>query len=173
MRQTLDAGADIVLFSGDKLLGGPQAGLAVGRTDLIQRMAAHPMMRAMRLDGPHLAALAATLELYAAGRGAEIPFWAMTIADPAALRLRLETLQAIPAVGGEIIDGASLPGAGSVPGEEIATPVLAVHDGSDARWRRLLDADPPVLARRNEGMLLIDLRAVDPDDDAHVGAALG
>ncbi len=172
VRQTLEAGADVVLFSGDKLLGGPQAGIAVGRADLIEKMGRHPMMRALRLDGPQLAALSITLDLYAGGRGHEIPFWAMTTATAEALRTRLDALLATAGVSGEIVAGASLPGAGSVPGEEIATPVLAIADGADELWRRLLQADPPVLARRREGVLFIDLRAVDPGDDAVVAAAL-
>ncbi|HSF86131.1 MAG TPA: L-seryl-tRNA(Sec) selenium transferase [Acidimicrobiia bacterium] len=172
VRQTLEAGADVVLFSGDKLLGGPQAGLAVGKRAVVDRMAEHPTMRALRLDGPQLAALAATLELYADGRGAEIPFWAMAACSDAELRTRLQGLMAAAAVGGEIVAGASLPGAGSVPGEEIPSPVLAVTTAVDARWRRLLDATPAVLTRRQEHVLLIDLRAVDPADDAHIAAAL-
>ncbi len=172
VRQTLDDGADLVLFSGDKLLGGPQAGIAVGKQDLVDRMSRHPMMRALRLDGPQLAALAFTLELYADGRGAEIPFWAMTQLNDETLRTRLEDVRKRAGAPGEIIADASIPGAGSVPGEEIATPVLAIPDRGDARWRRLLEATPPVLARRREGTLYVDLRTVHPDDDAAVATAL-
>ena len=171
VRETLAAGADVVLFSGDKLLGGPQAGLIVGRADLVDRMANHPLMRALRLDGATLAALAVTLELYGTGRGSEIPFWRMATLTAADLEPRLAAIIGDVA-DGEIVTGTSLPGAGSVPGETIVTPVFAISDRADARWRALLDADPPVLARRRDGRLLIDLRTVDPADDAHVRTGL-
>ncbi len=171
VRQTLDAGADLVLFSGDKLLGGPQAGLVVGRRDLVGQMSRHPMMRALRLDGPTLAALTVTLELYGAGRAAEIPFWEMAAMDASEITRRVDRLHAA-VERGEIVEGTSLPGAGSVPGEVIPTPVLAVAEEPEATWRRLLDGDPPVLARRNEGRLMVDLRSVHPADDDHVARLL-
>ncbi len=96
----------------------------------------------------------------------------MTAAGAAELRIRLEQLLTQSGVPGEIVEGASLPGAGSVPGEVIPTPVLAIADAVDARWRRLLDAPTPILARRNEGTLFIDLRAVDRHDDDAMAAAL-
>jgi L-seryl-tRNA(Ser) seleniumtransferase len=170
VRQTLQAGADLVLFSGDKLLGGPQAGIAVGRSGLVTRMARHPMMRALRLDGPTLAALTVTLELYGAGRASEIPFWQMARRTRDELERRLAAIA--DRIGGTVGPGTSLPGAGSVPGSGIPTPVLVLDAEADTCWRRLLDADPPILARRHEGSLVLDLRTVDPADDAHVAAAL-
>lgn len=172
VRQTLEAGADLVIFSGDKLLGGPQAGIVVGRAELVHRMGSHPMMRALRLDGPTLAAIAVTLELYGSGRGAEIPFWRMAAMSATALAQRLTALRTELPTPAEIVEGTSLPGAGSVPGETIPTPLLAIADRPDHRWRKLLDARPPILARRSEGRLLIDLRTVDPDDDHHIASAL-
>ncbi len=172
VRQTLEAGADVVLFSGDKLLGGPQAGVIAGSAALVDSIARHPMMRALRLDGPTLAALVVTLELYGAGRGAEIPFWSMVSLDTEALTARIDSIRSQVAGSTEVVMGASLPGAGSVPGETIPTPVLAVADRPDELWRRLLDADPPILARRHDGRLMIDLRTVNPEDDGHVAAAL-
>jgi L-seryl-tRNA(Ser) seleniumtransferase len=173
VRQTIEAGADLVLFSGDKLLGGPQAGIIAGRADLVDEIAGHPMMRALRLDGPTLAALTTTLELYGQGRASEIPFWRMVGLTTADLEIRLLRLQEALAMSSEIAMGESLPGAGSVPGETIPTPVLAIADHPDARWRTLLGAEPPVLARRSDDRLIVDLRTVDPADDAHVAAALG
>jgi L-seryl-tRNA(Ser) seleniumtransferase len=170
-RQTLDAGADLVLFSGDKLLGGPQAGIVVGRADLVRRLARHPLMRALRLDGPTLAALTTTLELYGAGRGGEIPVWRMASLDADDLLPRLRRLAASVA-DGQIVEGQSVAGAGSTPGAVIGGPVLAVGDHIETRWRSLLGADPPVLASRNGGRLLVDLRTVAADDDGHVAAAL-
>jgi L-seryl-tRNA(Ser) seleniumtransferase len=172
VRQTLEAGADLVLFSGDKLLGGPQAGIVVGRGDLVDRMARHPVARAVRIDGPTHAALAATLELYAEGRGREVPFWAMVSLPYDELDLRHQQLLDKIGGKGEVVRGESLPGAGSVPGETIESPNLHLDGDADALFRRLLDASPPVLARRREGRLIIDLRTVDPGDDLHLAETL-
>lgn len=172
VRQTLDAGADVVLFSGDKLLGGPQSGIAAGRADLIDRMAKHPLARAVRIDGPTHAALVETLELYADDRGVEIPFWAMVSLGYDELEMRHQRLLDKLGGHGEIVRGESLPGAGSVPGETIASPNLRIQGSTDELFARLLRSSPPILARRLEGMLVIDLRTVDPEDDQHVAAAL-
>lgn len=170
--QTLEAGADVVLFSGDKLVGGPQAGIAVGRSDLIRSMAAHPLARAVRIDGSTHAALASTLEMYASGRGAEIPFWAMVSLPYDHLEARHRHLLGRLGSLGEIVCGESLPGAGSVPGETIPSPNLQLSGDANAMWEKLLQSSPPILARRREGNLIIDLRTVCPEDDALVAAAL-
>lgn len=172
VRQTLAVGADLVLFSGDKLLGGPQAGIAVGRADLVAKMAGHPLARAVRIDGSTHAALVATLEMYAEDRGAELPFWAMVALSYDDLAARHEQLLVELGGAGEVVDGESLPGAGSVPGETIPSPNLRLDGKADALWKRLLGASPPILARRREGSLIIDLRTVDPADDALIVAAL-
>ncbi len=169
-RQTLTAGADLVLFSGDKLFGGPQAGLIAGRADLVARLTRHPLMRAIRLDGPTMAALAATLDLYGAGRGGEIPVWRMAALTSEDLLPRVRHLATL--TGGTVIDGHGVAGAGSTPNGTIPGPLLAMDQGAERLWRRLLDANPPVLTRRHDGRLLIDLRTVEPGDDAHVAAAL-
>lgn len=172
VRQTLEVGADLVLFSGDKLLGGPQAGIAVGRADLVGKMAKHPLARAMRIDGSTHAALVTTLEMYADNRAIEIPFWAMVALPYEELETRHQRLLSELGGDGEIVAGESLPGAGSVPGETIPSPNLRLHGNADALWDRLLTASPPILARRSEGSLLIDLRTVDPADDTRIAAAL-
>ena len=172
VRQTLESGADLVMFSGDKLLGGPQAGIVVGAADLVRLMAGHPIARAVRIDGPTHGALAATLELYAADRGAEVPFWAMVALSPDELATRHSRLREALGAHGEVIDGESLPGAGSVPGETIPSPNLQMTGNADTLWDQLLSASPPILARRKEGSLIIDLRTVDPADDAHIIATL-
>jgi L-seryl-tRNA(Ser) seleniumtransferase len=168
VRQTLETGADLVLFSGDKLLGGPQAGIVVGRADLINRMAKHPLARAVRIDGSTHAALVGTLELYASDRGAEIPFWAMVALSYDELEQRHQRLLQQLGGNGKVVPGESLPGAGSVPGETIPSPNLHVEGKADTLWRKLLRATPPILARRSEGKLVIDLRTVDPDDDTRI-----
>jgi L-seryl-tRNA(Ser) seleniumtransferase len=131
------------------------------------------MARAMRADAPTLAALTVTVELYAGGRAGEIPFWAMVALDADVLRRRLQTLLE-GGCSGTIEEGASLVGAGSVPGSTIPSPVLVLdcpdHEGA---WRRLLEAKPmPVVVRREAGKLVVDLRAVEPDHDVLVAAAL-
>lgn len=173
VRQTLDLGADIVLFSGDKLLGGPQAGIAVGRADLIGRMAKHPLARALRIDGSTHASLVATLEMYANDRGAEIPFWSMVALPYEELEQRHEHLLSAVSMSGRVVAGESLPGAGSVPGETIPSPNLHLDGKADELWQRLLAASPPILARRREGELIVDLRTVAVDDDRHLAETLG
>ena len=173
VRQTLDDGADVVLFSGDKLLGGPQAGIAVGRSDLISRMSRHPLARAVRIDGATHAALAATLEMYADDRAGEIPFWAMASLEYESLERRHRRLLEALGNRGEVVVGESLPGAGSVPGETIRSPNLRLSGKADELWERLLSATPPVLARRHQGELILDLRTVDPVDDSLLARLLG
>jgi L-seryl-tRNA(Ser) seleniumtransferase len=172
VRQTLERGADVVLFSGDKLLGGPQAGIAVGHAELIRKMSRHPMARAVRIDGPTHAALVGTLELYADDRGHEIPFWAMVMLGYEELETRHQTLLEKLGGRGRVGPGESLPGAGSVPGETIRSPNLYLDGDADEMFARLLAARPPILARRREGRLIIDLRTVAPEDDMLVAEAL-
>ncbi len=172
-RQTLAEGADLVLFSGDKLLGGPQAGIVAGRADLIKRLGSHPIARGLRCDGSTLAALAATLELYADGRGGEIPFWSMAAIPSADLEARSKACLDASGVEGEVAAGESVVGAGSVPGQTIPSPVIRIPGiATDAAWHALLAGDPAVVARRRDGDLILDLRAVAPDQDAAVAAAL-
>ncbi len=172
VKQTLELGADIVLFSGDKLLGGPQAGIAVGRQELIAKMARHPLARAVRIDGATHTALVETLDLYASDRGHEIPFWAMVALNDDNLQRRHQDLLERLGGRGRVVAGESLPGAGSVPGETIPSPNLLLDGNADSLWHRLLTASPPILARRSEGTLILDLRTVDPADDQHVADTL-
>ena len=172
VRQTLEYGADLVLFSGDKLLGGPQAGIAVGRADLIDRMRQHPIARAVRIDGTTMAALATTLRMYASGEGHKIPFWRMASLSAEELEQRISTLISASGVRGDIVAGQSLLGAGSIPGATIPTPNLELRVPPDAAWEALVKASPPIITRRQGHALRLDLRTVDPADDKLVAAAL-
>ena len=173
VRQTLDAGADLVTFSGDKLLGGPQAGIVAGSAELVARLRRSPIARAQRIDGATLAALTVTLEMYADGAGAEIPFWEMASRSDQVLRARLAAVAEKAGIESVIRDSAALAGAGSVPGMTMPSPVLVVTEAStDELWHALLNARPAIVARREAGELLVDLRTVDPADDRFIASTL-
>ena len=171
VKQTVAAGADLVLFSGDKLFGGPQAGMMVGTREAIERATRHPVARAVRLDGPALTALAATLEMYADQRVLEIPFWAMASSSITDIEARATEVLA-GTVGATIKDGQSLPGAGSVPGATIPTKLIVLPGSADAVYSELANHDPPIIARRRDTTAVIDLRSVLPTDDTHIAAAV-
>jgi L-seryl-tRNA(Ser) seleniumtransferase len=164
VRQTLAGGAALVTFSGDKLLGGPQAGVIAGRGDLVERCARHPLARALRPGGLVLGALQETALAYLRRDGDAIPFWRMASAPVEHLRTRAAALGA-----GEVVDCVSVVGAGSAPGHEIPSAGVAVTGDCRAALRA---ADPPVIARVAEGRTVLDLRTVDPTDDAVVAKAL-
>lgn len=168
VRQSL-AAADLVTFSGDKLLGGPQAGIVVGSGELVGRLRRHPAARALRVGGPLLAALGATLELYADDRATEIPFWAMATADRAVLAERARAIA--ERCGGEVTEGMGSVGGGSVPGSRLSGPVVVVGH-ADRTWERLIHGDPPIVARREAGRLVVDPRTFAPELDTVVGERL-
>jgi L-seryl-tRNA(Ser) seleniumtransferase len=172
VRQTLEQGADVVLFSGDKLLGGPQAGIAVGSLDSIKRMSKHPIARALRINSPTIVMLTTTFEVYAAGAAASLPFWTMATAPIEAIRTRTQQVLNASGVAGAIVDGESLPGAGSVPGLTIPTPVLRLKGREEHVWRTLANHRTPVVAARRDGAALVNLRSAHPDEDSIVAAAL-
>ena len=170
--QALEVGADLVMFSGDKLLGGPQAGIIVGDADLIAGLRRHPVTRALRIDGSGLSSLEATLEVYADRRAAELPIWTMATMSADVLADRSEAI-AGSIEGASIIESASTIGAGSVPGSRIPGPVIRVAGRGEAGFLAWLRSDPPVVARRDAGDLIVDLRTVRPEDDPFVGELLG
>ncbi len=172
VRQTLSQGADVVLFSGDKLLGGPQAGIAVGSRDVIDRMARHPIARAVRINTPTIVDLTNTFESYAANRASSLPFWMMATAPSDEIERRTRAVVDASGVDGSIVDGRALPGAGSVPGLAIPTPVLRLEGAGDRAWTALAAHDPPVVATRRDGATIVNLRSVLPGDDAVVASAL-
>jgi L-seryl-tRNA(Ser) seleniumtransferase len=172
--ERLAAGADLVTFSGDKLVGGPQAGLIVGRGDLIARIRRDPLARAMRPDKVTLAAVAATLGLYRAGRAIdEIPVWRMIASSREGLRQRAEVIAGL--VGGsiEVVATEATLGGGSLPGEILPSFGLAIGGRSASRvLAALRQGSPAVIGRIEGGRVILDLRTVDPEHDLVLSAAI-
>jgi len=164
-RQTLASGAALVTFSGDKLLGGPQAGIIAGRRDLVDRCARHPLARALRPGGLVLESLHRTALAYLRRQGSSIPFWAMATTPVDELWRR-----AVAIGVGAPSHCQSIPGGGSLPG--LSIPSAGVRVPGDVTGR-LRAGDPPIVARVHDGATLLDLRTVDPDDDVLVAKALG
>ena len=156
-RQTLADGAALVTFSGDKLLGGPQAGIIAGDGSLVDRCARHSLARALRPGTLVLAELQNTALSYLKGDGSAIPFWRMAVTRPEQLRQRAEAVG-----GGEVVPCRSLAGAGSLPGYEIPSWGIGLPGNHTATLRSF---DPPVMARVRDGTTILDLRTVDPQDD--------
>jgi L-seryl-tRNA(Ser) seleniumtransferase len=179
VQDALAEGVDIATFSGDKLLGGPQAGIVVGRKELIDRVRRNPLMRALRVDKMVYAALEATLAAYVEGRAFdEVPALRMLVAPAAEVRKRADaTAERLKesALRVSIEEGQSVPGAGSAPGSEIPTALLVVErEGTSATEidARLRAFSPPVVARIERDRVVLDLRTVSPEDDAVLAAAL-
>lgn len=177
----VEEGAGLVCFSGDKLLGGPQAGILVGKEQVVARLRSSPLLRAFRVDKTTLAALEATLSLYLAGKEGELPLWKMALAGREEVQVRSEKVVSILerstlAAKLEVEHGFSTPGGGSAPGSGIPTALIKIHlleeNGAMMVQRALIANDPPVIGRIEEDAFLLDLRTVDPDDDDGVAAAL-
>lgn len=177
----LSAGADLVLCSGDKLLGGPQCGLLLGRRAAVARVDSDPLMRALRVDKMTLAALEATLRLALSPEIAarEIPLWSFFSAPLDTLHARAhalaDRLRAELGLTAEVVDSTAYPGGGSLPQEPLPSAAVRVAhpESSEADWARTLRlGDPPVIARRHRGEIHFDLRALSPDDDARLVAAV-
>jgi len=189
VQASLRAGIDAVSFSGDKLLGGPQAGIIAGRREPIDAMRRHPLMRALRADKLTYAALEGTLLEYTLGRATTtVPVLQMLGLDVATLSARANTLAnrirstpdapnaaSAPNVRATIVEGVSAIGGGSAPGARLPTPLLAVDiDGlsADALLTRLRGVDPPIIARIEHDHVVFDLRTVTPLQDDAIAAAL-
>ena len=203
VQETVAAGADLVTFSGDKLLGGPQAGVIVGRRDLVERCRRHPLARAVRVDKLTLAALQATLQHYLDGTVEEIPVYRMLARTPEELARRAEAIKeqverprrhkaeaqpqdGLPArwqAAVRVVRTVSTVGGGSLPGEGQPSAAVAVSvyplpaavgadaagpapfAGVEALAAALRRRQPPIVGRIEDGVLLLDLRAVDPAED--------
>ena len=170
-------GADVVTFSGDKLLGGPQAGIAVGRAERIAALRTHPLMRALRPDKLTIAALLATLETYRSGTAeTELPVWRMIAAAPRALASRARSVAAKLAAAGisaEVMEVRSTVGGGSLPEEIQPSSAVTIGGGPATKIAQALrSADPPVVARIVEERVALDLRSVLPEDDEVLARAV-
>ena len=177
----LEDGADVVTFSGDKLLGGPQAGVIVGRAEQVEMIARHPLMRALRVDKMTLAALEETLRIYLEGAAHELPLWTMASASGEELESRANALasQLETVVGDaakiEAVTHGSLAGGGSVPGAELASWAVAIAHATRSAAeieRSLRFGRPPVIARVEDDRVLVDLRTIAPSQDGVVAAAV-
>jgi len=179
VRDAVAAGIDLCCFSGDKILGGPQAGIILGRSALVDRIRAHPLMRALRVDKMTYAALEATLAEYASGRAAAtVPVQRMLTMTADEIRVRADAFAAAigrrPGWHAQVIAGASAVGGGSAPGVELPTWLVAITsamtpDALEARLRRLT---PPVVARIEQDRVVLDLRTVLPEQDALLADSL-
>jgi L-seryl-tRNA(Ser) seleniumtransferase len=179
VQESIEAGADVICFSGDKLLGGPQAGIIVGREPLVATIRQHPLMRALRADKLTYAALEATLAEYLAGRAAaEIPVRRMLALDAETIRVRADALAGSLRRAGwtaDVREGRSTIGGGSAPGATLPTWLIALSRGGlsahtiEESMRQL---DPPVIARIEEDRVLMDLRTVPPEEDTRLSELL-
>jgi L-seryl-tRNA(Ser) seleniumtransferase len=177
VRTSVEAGADLVMFSGDKLLGGPQAGIIVGTAAAVSAVRRHPLMRALRVDKMTYAALEATLEEHATGRAREsVPVARMVALAAEEIGTRAEALSARLAaagVGSETLNGESTIGGGSAPGSALPTRLVAiVSESANEVAGRLRAGDPAVVARIADDRLLVDLRTVPPELDELLASLL-
>ena len=166
VQESLAAGVDLVCFSGDKLLGGPQAGIILGRADLVAKIKRHPLARAVRADKLCLAALTATLLHYLKDEAErEIPIWRMIAATPEQNKARAEGW-AKELGQGEIVAGESTVGGGSLPGENLPTFLLSLAVKSPDKFlEKLRQQQPPIIARTENDRVLLDPRAVLPEQE--------
>ncbi|MBW3533620.1 MAG: L-seryl-tRNA(Sec) selenium transferase [Gemmatimonadetes bacterium] len=180
--ESLAAGADLVAVSGDKLLGGPQAGILAGRAGWVDRMRSNPLCRALRVDKGTLAALEATLRLHLEPERVreEVPALRMLSLDPGALLERAHVLQAGLEAAGvrgdlRVAEGRAVVGGGTYPGVHLPSWTLRVRPGEGGAGTlaaRLREGEPPVVARIEEGDVVLDLRTVDPQEDGTLARRL-
>ncbi len=175
-QESIKDGAGLVFFSGDKLLGGPQAGIIVGKKDLVDVLARHPLARAVRIDKLSLASLTATLVHYLRGEAErEIPIWRMISTPELDLNIRAQAWQSSLECPSSVEKNLSAVGGGSLPGETLPSWVLSVDcrsTGPEEVMRRLRKCNPPVIARIEDDRVLLDPRTVLPEEDGAMLDAL-
>jgi L-seryl-tRNA(Ser) seleniumtransferase len=176
-QNSIHAGADLVMFSGDKLLGGPQAGIIVGKKELIERLRRHPLARALRMDKASIAGLNATLLHYAKGEAdREVPVWRMIAAPLTDLTARARRWARLIGEGAAVVDGRSMIGGGSLPEESLPSKLVSLPAESGAQLealaKRLRTGETPVVGRIEDGRLLLDPRTVDRREDASLVRAV-
>ena len=175
-QESLAAGVDLAFFSGDKLLGGPQSGLIAGRQQAVERLAAHPVARAVRADKMSLAALAATLLHYLRGEATEkIPVWQMISTSPDKILARARRWEDAASGIADVVESRSAIGGGSLPGETLPSWSLSIDPGGDrpdSLAARLRDMPVPIVGRIEDGRVLLDPRTVLPEQDAGLVAGL-
>lgn len=183
IRESFAAGADVISFSGDKLLGGPQAGLLVGRSEIIERMRTHSLYRALRADKFRIAALEATLDAYARGATAgEVPTHRMIALSVAELKSRadrfVDRIAPRNSAGSfqlEVIEGESAIGGGAAPTSQLPTALISIKSRSltaNQIEELLRRSTPPVIARIDDDRVLLDLRTVSENEESELEAAL-
>jgi L-seryl-tRNA(Ser) seleniumtransferase len=169
-QESIKAEAGLAFFSGDKLLGGPQAGIIAGRRDLVSRVGQHPMARAVRIDKLSMAALSATLLHYVKDEAtSRVPVWQMIAADPGGLETRAQSWSKSLGHRTSVSHSVSTVGGGSLPGETLPSRVVAIDPGTSGTANdiaaRLRGGNPPVVGRIEDGKVLLDPRTVLPRDD--------
>jgi L-seryl-tRNA(Ser) seleniumtransferase len=178
VKESMASGADLAFFSGDKLLGGPQAGIIVGKKIYIDRLKKHPLVRALRIDKTRIAALSMTLIHYLRGEAVDkIPIWQMISMPVSEIERRVRIWAGSVAAGARVIEGESVIGGGSLPGATLPTRLVAIGDPlkpglAKKLAERLRQQSPPVVGRISDNLLLLDPRSVSPEDDQLVMAGL-
>jgi L-seryl-tRNA(Ser) seleniumtransferase len=177
VQESVAAGADLVMFSGDKLLGGPQAGIVVGRRKLIEQLKRHPLARALRMDKGSIAALNATLRHYQRGEALDrVPVWRMIAMPLSVISRRARRWQRAAGPIATVVEGRSMIGGGSLPAESLPTTLVAVSEAEGLRpeevARAMRSLPTPIVARVARNQLLLDPRTVDPGDDRYVATEL-
>ncbi len=170
--ESLKSGVDLLSFSGDKLLGGPQAGILAGRPELVMRLRRNPMFRALRVDKLIYQALETTLRCTLMERWEAIPAIRMIRQTPDQIRTRAEVVLQSAGIPGAVIAGVSVIGGGSTPARSIPTWLIAIEGDANGMERRLRTGEPPVIARIQDDKLLLDLRTVFAEEDGPLAAAL-
>lgn len=173
LQDAIRDGADLVLCSGDKLLGGPQAGVILGRRSLIEVIRRHPLARAVRIDKLTLAGLEATLRLYRDGRELEIPVWEAVAKPSEQVKSLAEEIQAKCPLPSQVVQTQTEIGGGSLPGSTVPSWAvqLAVHDPVGT-LKRLRQRTIPIIGRIDDGAVLLDPRTLHPDEVGEVQRAL-